>query len=44
MQRAKNIGDSIAKVRRRRGLTLDGLAELSLVSRASIAALEKGDG
>lgn len=44
VQRAKNIGDSIAKVRRRRGLTLDGLAELSLVSRASIAALEKGDG
>lgn len=43
-QRSKKIGDSIAAIRRRRGLTLDGLAELSLVSRAAISALEKGEG
>ena len=42
--RSKKIGDNIAAIRRRRGLTLDGLAELSLVSRAAISALEKGDG
>lgn len=41
-KRATRIGANIARARQRRGLTLDGLAELSLVSRATISALENG--
>lgn len=37
-----SIGQNIATIRRRRGLTLEGLSELSSVSRASISALENG--
>lgn len=37
-----SIGKNVATIRRRRGLTLDGLSELSSVSRASISALENG--
>lgn len=38
------LGERIFQLRRKRGLTLDGLAELSLVSRAAISALEQGNG
>ena len=41
---SQTIGDNIARLRRRRGLTLDGLADISLVSRAAISALEQGGG
>ena len=41
---SRQIGDNIARLRRRRGLTLDGLAEISLVSRAAISTLEQGGG
>ncbi|WP_412852005.1 methyltransferase domain-containing protein [Ectothiorhodospira shaposhnikovii] len=41
-KRVWSIGQNVATIRRRRGLTLDGLAELSSVSRASISALENG--
>mgnify|MGYP005850217603 CR=1 FL=1 len=37
-----SVGKNVATIRRRRGLTLDGLSELSSVSRASISALENG--
>ncbi|MCG5535700.1 helix-turn-helix domain-containing protein [Ectothiorhodospira mobilis] len=40
--RARCIGQNVAAIRQRRGLTLEGLAELSSVSRASISALENG--
>lgn len=40
--RSWGVGQNLAKIRRRRGLTLEGLAELSSVSRASISALENG--
>lgn len=40
--RALSVGQNIAAIRRRRGLTLEGLSELSSVSRASISALENG--
>lgn len=40
--RAHRIGQNLATIRRRRGLTLEGLSELSSVSRASISALENG--
>lgn len=39
---ASEIGQNLARLRRRRGLTLDGLAELSSISRAAISALENG--
>ncbi|ENS89149.1 hypothetical protein B997_00003 [Brucella melitensis UK3/06] len=35
---------NLARLRKRRGLTLDGLAELSSISRAAISALENGAG
>ncbi|UFM65941.1 helix-turn-helix domain-containing protein [Paracoccus sp. MA] len=38
------LGSKLSQLRRKRGLTLDGLAELSLVSRAAISALEQGNG
>ncbi|WP_420024522.1 methyltransferase domain-containing protein (plasmid) [Cereibacter azotoformans] len=44
VNRAARIGANIARARQRRGLTLDGLAELSCVSRATISALERGHG
>ena len=40
--RALSVGQNIATIRRRRGLTLDGLSEFSSVSRASISSLENG--
>ncbi|MBK1691526.1 helix-turn-helix domain-containing protein [Ectothiorhodospira mobilis] len=40
--RAGRIGQNVSAIRKRRGLTLEGLAELSSVSRASISALENG--
>lgn len=40
--RTWSVGQNVAAIRRRRGLTLDGLSELSSVSRASISALENG--
>lgn len=40
--RTQRIGQNVSAIRRRRGLTLDGLSELSSVSRASISALENG--
>ena len=40
--RASTVGRNIADIRRRKGLTLDELAKLSSVSRASISALERG--
>lgn len=40
--RSWSVGQNVATIRRRRGLTLEGLSELSLVSRASISALENG--
>lgn len=40
--RARSVGQNVATIRRRRGLTLEGLSELSSVSRASISALENG--
>lgn len=40
--RTESIGRNVAAIRRRRGLTLDGLSALSSVSRASISALENG--
>ncbi len=40
--RALGIGQNVAAARRRRGLTLEGLAEISSVSRASISAIENG--
>lgn len=41
---AQKIGENLARLRHARGLTLDGLAEISLVSRAAISALEQGNG
>lgn len=38
------LGSKLSQLRHKRGLTLDGLAELSLVSRAAISALEQGNG
>lgn len=38
----KEIGRQVAELRKKRGLTLSGLAELSSVSKASISALENG--
>ncbi|WP_419910309.1 helix-turn-helix domain-containing protein [Hoeflea sp.] len=37
-----DIAANLARLRRKRGLTLDGLAEISSVSRAAISALENG--
>src|SRR5918994_1402861 len=37
------LGERVRELRRRRGLTLDGLAELSGVSRAMISKLERGE-
>jgi transcriptional regulator with XRE-family HTH domain/SAM-dependent methyltransferase len=42
MTNSSEIGANLARLRKRRGLTLDGLAELSSVSRAAISALENG--
>lgn len=41
---SNTLGTKLSDLRRKRGLTLDGLAELSLVSRAAISALEQGNG
>lgn len=40
--RTFSVGQNVAAIRRRRGLTLEGLAEISSVSRASISSLENG--
>ena len=37
------LGERVRELRRRRGLTLDGLAEVSGVSRAMISKLERGE-
>ncbi len=37
------LGERVRELRRRRGLTLEGLAELSGVSRAMISKLERGE-
>jgi transcriptional regulator with XRE-family HTH domain/SAM-dependent methyltransferase len=39
---ASSVGQNVAAIRRRRGLTLEGLSQLSSVSRASISAIENG--
>lgn len=44
MSNSAEIGMNLARLRKRRGLTLDGLAELSSISRAAISALENGAG